>query len=589
MGKRKISTRLAQTYAILVIVLIGITSVVFYSYNKETIHAEGVGNLSQMTTLTMEQIDNCLTSMEQVTIDVLADGEFAKDWEIYSREPTRELYTEIKKRMISAYKNRSNIRRVAVYDAGGNYVCTGAPEIDSGMVIQRARHLEKTYKLNLTDSRVFLGADRDFWEPSTGSDVITEIKPIKNLTQDIVCYIEIQQNAMYINNICKLSWGTSHINIFVFMGERDDLFYMSEEKKNMDRAAYFRNLTKKYAALQETDHDIVSQAGSNYYSCRTVLVLPKQILYKSMNKILRGIVFVAGLLVIFTVLYSVFMTKRIMRPINCFIKMMQSTELDHFVRPRTVGEDWETGILLDSFAEMADRLQTSISAQRKMEEMQTKTLFSILQSEISPHFLYNTLGSIANLCEKGENAEAADACYSLTEILRYASGYATQEVTLKEELAELRSYLALMKSRYRQRLEYEIQMEPFLENQILPKLTLQPLVENAIKYSLMETECVCVKIYAVYIDGNMILEVKDNGCGFTPETMEKIRRKVEDFKKDRETKEIMENIQFGGMGLSGTLIRLSIFFEDFSYRLINCNDEGGTSIALYMGIEKRGG
>lgn len=243
--------------------------------------------------------------------------------------------------------------------------------------------------------------------------------------------------------------------------------------------------------------------------------------------------------------------------------------------------NWESKILENAFNNMKSRLRYAIEKEKKMTEVQTKTLFSILQSEISPHFLYNTLGSIANMCETGKNEEAADACYSLTEIMRYSSNFAVSEVTLHEEIQNLRSYFSIMKSRYRQRFEYEMEIDEDILDFMIPKLTLQPIVENGIKYSLLEKEVVVVKVFLVRFDGNIIIEIKDNGVGISEEDAKKVRQRIEKFQNDDGTKEITENIQIGGMGLSGTLIRLSIYFgERFSYELLRNNDEGGTTIVL---------
>ena len=183
------------------------------------------------------------------------------------------------------------------------------------------------------------------------------------------------------------------------------------------------------------------------------------------------------------------------------------------------------------------------------------------------------------MCEQGENEEAADACYSLTEILRYAADYDEAEVTIGDEMENLRAYLAIMKSRYRQRLEYKIRTDGRCTYLMIPKLTYQPLVENAIKYSLMERETVIVKVATSYEDGHVTVEVSDNGCGISEEAAERIRSRLKEFSEEDAELYSSSQVQFGGMGLGGTLIRLSLFFgESFWYELLPGNEEGGTSI-----------
>ena len=588
MKKQKAGTKLSITYAVFIIVLITIVAIVFYRYNRDTIYDDGVSNLIQTTNATMEQIDNRLTNMEQASIDVFTNSNFLEQWQEYQRGWNQGTGRNVKRILTNAYKNKSDIRRVAVYDKKGSYICTGNVETDRQQVIRRVEHLEEKYSFKEADSRVFLGPSEDFWEPSTNAKVITEIKPVKTPAKEIVGYIEVQQNYFYIRNICDVKWSGYDLNTMVFIGDHADLFYADVTwKKPEKQIQYFAELTEQYVKVKDTGEEIVTMASSNYYPSRTVIVLPKKVLYKSMRTTIQGIIMVAVILIAFTLCYILFVTKKIMQPIDTFVKRMQVTRLENFTEHQpTKNMDWETRILLKAFEDMADRLRESMERQQQMADVQTKTLFSILQSEISPHFMYNTLGSIANMCENGEREEAANACYSLSEIMRYASDYTTVEVTWQEELDNLKAYMSIMKSRYRQRLDYEITVDGNLDYFMLPKVTFQPIVENAIKYSLLESEHVLIQIYVVEFDGYAIVEIKDNGCGVTQEDIELVKSRIETFYRALGSREISENIQFGGMGLSGTLIRLSIFFGDgFSYEILGRNDAGGTTIVLKMKLE----
>ena len=588
MKKQKAGTKLSITYAVFVILMITVVAVVFYRYSKDSIYEDGVSNLIQTTDATMEQIDNRLANMEQAAVDVLTNANFLDLWQEFAGSWNQEDGQDVKRILVNSYKNKSDIRRITVYDKTGSFICTGDAEAERADVASRVEYIESKYSFNAADSRVFLGPAEDFWAPSTKGVVITEIKPIKTPSKEIVGYIEVQQNYFYIRNICNVKWSGNDLNTIVFIGEQEDLFYADVTWKNPeDKIWHFAEMTEQYVKVRDTGSEIVTMASSNYYSCRTVIVLPEKVLYKSLRNTIQGIVLVAVLLIAFTIVYILFVTKKIMRPIDTFVKMMQGTKLENFTEHQlTMDMDWETRILVTAFEDMAARLRKSMEREKQMADVQTKTLFGILQSEISPHFLYNTLGSIANMCENGEQEEAANACYCLSEIMRYASDYTTVEVTWQEELDNLKAYLAIMKSRYRQRLDYEITVHGDLDYFMLPKVTLQPLVENAIKYSLLESEHVFIQIYVVEFDGYAFVEIKDNGCGITQETVELVRSRIETFHRDHGSKEISDNLQFGGMGLSGTLIRLSIFFgEDFSYTILGENDTGGSTIVLKMKLE----
>ena len=249
------------------------------------------------------------------------------------------------------------------------------------------------------------------------------------------------------------------------------------------------------------------------------------------------------------------------------------------IQPR----DRETEILVQTYEKMIVRLQENVEQMNKMKDIQSSTLFSILQREIKPHFLYNTLGAIAYLCEERKNEDAVKACFDLSDILRYASNYATTNVEIKDEVQNLEAYLSIMKCRYRERLTYRLDCEEEAYLQTLPKLTLQPFVENAIKYSLLEQDEVIVDVRIRKVEATIGIEISDNGCGMDQKKIADIRQSYAFYANIERFDELCKSIQFGNLGLVGTLARLRILFGDgFSYEIDGCNENKGTTIKLYI-------
>ncbi len=579
MKNMKMGTKLAIVYTVMILFIIGVGVLGFYKYSRSEIFQEGVENLSQMAQSAMGEADGRLNNMNQAAIEVLVDNSFVNKWEDYIKNPKKSTQIEVRRILTKAYKDRSDIRRISVYDENGNYVTTGKYHTSQEKVKEYVKNMKEEGVLKDNLGSIFRGPSLDFWNLSTGVKIIREIVPVKNKKGKVTGYLEIQQNSFYMDEICDIRWGKKKLQSILFGNNENAVLYSKENDESVKK---YGDLTKQYVNYQETEKEIISTAASNYYTCRMVIILPKNILFAQLGKNMQLIFLVSGILIILTGGYLVFATKQITKPIYMLIRKMADTDISNISEPvNKTSVNWESRILEESFDDMRRRLQSAIEKKKKMTEVQTKTLFSILQSEISPHFLYNTLGSIANMCETGKNEEAADACYSLTEIMRYASKFSVSEVTLHEEIQNLKSYFSIMKSRYRQRFEYEMEIDEDALDFMIPKLTLQPLVENGIKYSLLEKEVVFVKVFLVRFNGDIIIEIKDNGIGISKEDAEKVRDRIERFENDNGSKEITENIQIGGMGLSGTLIRLSIYFGNrFSYELLRNNDEGGTTIVL---------
>lgn len=376
------------------------------------------------------------------------------------------------------------------------------------------------------------------------------------------------------------------LKVIVFM-EDNDVFYKNFSDEPEGYLETIAEMTSEYSKIRETKDSIICTVSSNYYQGRAVFILEKSSLRQLIWNVIKGMVALVLVLFALTFLFVVIVTRRIFNPINSLLQHMSRQDLMNFNgKLEITPKDYETEILASTYETMMQRLRDAIDRQEKLKMVQTKTLFSILQSEISPHFLYNTLGSIANMCQEGQGEAAAEACYDLSDILRYSSDYKSAEVSIQEEIRNLHAYLSLMKTRYRQRLEYEITADEDTFFFLIPKLTLQPLVENGIKYSLMEKETVVIQVFVVMVGPELILEVKDNGCGISEEALEIIRQRLDEIQDAEAFEKISNQIQIGGMGLSGTLIRLSIFFgEDFSWQVTRTNDEDGTTIMIKINTE----
>ncbi len=569
---------------IIVLILMVITMYVYSA--SSNIYKDAVSNIMQMTDSTMKQIDQSFLSMDQTTLDILTKPGFHKAWKDFCQNPIPENRKVIEHMVIDAYKNKSDIRRVCLYNREGIFYGTGNNEVSKEKVIEHYKNITTYHPDIKGNGKVFLSPRLDFWEPLTEVNVITEIKPIKDNKNQTIGYIEVQQNVAYIKIIMNLTWDNKTLNNILFGGvDNGVFFYNLEETYSVED---FEVYSKEVSRLRETKQDIIFTSNSNRFDYRLTAFISKAELYNSLKANILSMLAIAFGISVISVLFIWMMSIKITKPVNDLVTHMKELNLDHLTSFNVKKHfDWETQVLATAYNDMTKRLREVIITQQKMNAIQSRTLFSVLQYEMSPHFLYNTLGSIANMCEAEENEKAADACYSLTEILRYASNYATVEVTLKEEIEHLNAYLRIMKNRYKERLEFEIYLDDELQYMLLPKLTLQPIVENAIKYSLMEVDTVQIRIFIVVFGEWCMIEIKDNGCGISDEAIEELNKRIQDFKTNNGAQYILDNVQMGGMGLGGTLIRLQLFFgDDFSYDLCYVNDEGGTSITLKIPIEK---
>ncbi len=221
------------------------------------------------------------------------------------------------------------------------------------------------------------------------------------------------------------------------------------------------------------------------------------------------------------------MAQIITRPLKQLSESMGIVETGDFQGAKVVFQETqsndEAGRLAQDFQVMLDKINDLIHENYEKQILLKDTSYQMLQAQINPHFLYNTLNALNWMVRAGRNEEARKMIDELGQLLRATF---TQEpyVTIAGELELVRSYVAIQQVRYQKRMEVSIVAEGELNSYLIPRLTLQPLVENAICYGVEESPSVCrIEIIAREEEEDIFLQVKDNGPGMDPQELEQVR------------------------------------------------------------------
>lgn len=224
---------------------------------------------------------------------------------------------------------------------------------------------------------------------------------------------------------------------------------------------------------------------------------------------------------------SFLLSNTITKPLSKLQRLMEQAEAGNLaVRFNSRYTD-EVGSLGQSFNHMLEQIDQLI--QQVYEEQQSKrnAELRILQEQIKPHFLYNTLDTISWLSRESGADEVVHLVDALTNMFRVGLSKGRETITIKEEIRHVSSYLYIQQIRYSSKLSYSIEVEKELEGCLVPKLILQPLVENAIYHGIKqkrEKGHICVNVFR---DGaNLVLQVGDNGVGIGAEKLELLRSQL---------------------------------------------------------------
>ena len=268
-----------------------------------------------------------------------------------------------------------------------------------------------------------------------------------------------------------------------------------------------------------------------------------------------------------TVIISVSFTK----PIRLLQSKMQKVgEGDLDVRIEENRSD-EFGELYDGFNRLIGELNQLISAAALSEERENIAKYQMLQSQINPHFLYNSLDTIRMMAVIEDKTAIADALVQLSSLFRYNVRESNRLVTVREELAQAENYLSLQKLRLQEKLETVCETDEEALKLKMPKILLQPILENCFSHGFRDIEHTCtvtVKISAE--NGNIAVSVHDNGRGMDADSLEKLRGRLSGG----------EPPSGHGIGLYNVNERLRLYFSEQCCLKIESLPDQGTTVSF---------
>lgn len=276
------------------------------------------------------------------------------------------------------------------------------------------------------------------------------------------------------------------------------------------------------------------------------------------------VVFFSLVLLYFLLTSSKRLSRKIVDPIDMICERLEAIGKGSLlVREPIQADVEEVQLLSDGIENMVERLIWQINKNTEQEKQRRRTELALLQAQINPHFLYNTLDTIVWLIESGEISGAVKMVASLSNYFRFSLSRGKSVITLEEEEQHIRSYLEIQQMRYSDLMDYEIDIPDQLKKYILPKLTLQPLVENALYHGIKNRRRKgLIRLTGRKENEHIILEVMDDGRGMSEERLNEVRASLNAGKTE-------------GFGLRTVHQRIRILFGgEYGLTLVSTPDVG---------------
>lgn len=332
---------------------------------------------------------------------------------------------------------------------------------------------------------------------------------------------------------------------------------------------------------EEKDYENYFQAENRQSDTQVLItmMMPKEDVYAKVISTIGAILLEALLLFALTLFTIIAFSRTLTKPLAILCEEMKNVTITNLYDKREVKEFErydEIAYLYNQFHSMRKRLNVMIQKEVTSQKMYIQEQLKYLQAQINPHFMCNTLNVIAIMGSEQGSKEVYKACQQLASILQYSiADKGKGNTTIADEMQNIQDYLELMKLRYEHKLEYCVFYEDDIANIRIPRLVLEPFVENIFVHAYdSKHKCVRVNITGYMQKERWYIVIEDDGQGMEEGRLVCLREHIQSCCEKLLDGERISNREYG-IGIENTIIRLYLYYEkDFWYELENRKDTG---------------
>lgn len=522
-------------------------------------------NLQQLATKTLAQAENYLLEMDKMAQQVAADTKIINTFSLLQESGTENYFEknimesiDIATLLASYNGPSAPIWRISLYDQYGDFISSGA---NVSRKLQAQWPSVVASLLSESNGKALVTPpETDHWSQLYGQALFVSLyRPITDYyARQVYGVVEIQQNLDKLVSAISLD---ARANTYVFVFDQDGVQVLPTDMR-------FESV--------ENESFYITRQTSSQFGWSVALVQSRSEIIRPYQSLI-SILFMGGAALLLGILLFVYITsRRFSKPIVELSKKVREISIASIPSEiATQGHPDEVRELNTAFNFMLKRLQDSISTEQR-------SYLLALQTQMDPHFLFNTLSVISGMGLEGGNENVVDACEKLANMLRYSASYDTRSSMLRDEIENVQNYLELMKLRFEENFSYTLLADESLASLPVPRLILQPVVENCFEHGFSGADLPWEIRISISGDGEgWRISIADNGKGISEKSRRELSEKVELYRKDISSN--YKEMKLGGMGLVNTIIRLKLFYnEDFDYDIKNLSPSG-TEVILKGG------
>ncbi len=522
---------------------------------------------SEVLGMSSISIENALRELDQLSFTVVSDEQIQECLRQLQNDPQpyerQVLHNKIINRLVAFAGAEKYVYSMMLMDTSGGVMTAGNRE----GVSQDLQDQLKPLAAEASGSIV--------WYPQGNRNSLLAVRQIKSYTGSTFTLDDLGTLVIRIRIDLIIADSTSDTDQLIAVDATTGqaiypeapILLPEELKEETERPELYR--TAKY---QEGTY-FITKTKSSYIDWIYINATPFNEMFKHITFVKKLVVIIFALILLIGLLLGYRLARSIVRPISKLTKKMKQIEkgdLDN-LEEQSLGvvsqtaQD-EVSQLNRTFKMMIRRIRELIDENYAKQLIIRETELKALQAQINPHFLYNTLESINWLAKMNKQAKISEMVEALGYLFRSSIGLKDPLITLEKEITIVRNYVIIQKTRFDERLDFRMDVPEHLHDALIPKLTLQPLIENAIRYALEPNIEPCtISITVSEEEQGLDIRVSDNGPGMSPE-----------FIKDLQMGRVKTRGE--GIGLANIAERIQIVFGPEWGTVIESEPGQGTTI-----------
>lgn len=404
-------------------------------------------------------------------------------------------------------------------------------------------------------------------------------------TNDIIGYVVCDIDSKAFVKIMEKY--TAHQEVYMWLQPLGDRPITAMENTETASREYYLEISERIQnntldMFMDTSegNKVLFQVPQNKYNLGAYSIMPQAILEQNQKALTQNLILIGSMMCIILSVVTFFISRTLTKPLEELMKTIAQIRKGDTKKRVPYLEKDEIGQLGKEFNGMLDEIERLIGHEYETKLLLNKAEYKALQAQINPHFLYNTLDTMSSIASVQNCDMVSNLCQSLSTIFRYSLDTKHPYSTVAKEIVHLKNYIYVMNVRMREEVKYHFQIDDEILQNSIPRISIQPLVENAINHGLRnkkgEKE---IYVRVMEKDGILEIEVEDNGVGMDAE--ETNRRLKEN------SHELVES--GSSIGLININARMKMLYGEEYGLHINSDGKSGTTVILRiprMGVEE---